>query len=333
VAAPSPNRAIAEATRLERAGEWASRAASLRPADPSLRRGLYAGIGLLVALGVGFALATTLGELPKLEWRSEPLWLAAGIVAFIVLVLAEAEIWRRLLRALGPELGFVDAGTIWCASALGRYVPTSVLTPMVRVAMAERVGVPKRICFASIAYEIALWFTAALVIGAYFVTDLPDLQGDAVRFTALVVPALALACLHPRVFERVANVTLERLGREPLRQVLGFGHVLAFVGLYAGAFVIAGLSVFALAHSVYPVGGDDLVIVTGAFAVGTALSILAFVLPGGLVAREAGLAVALSPIMPTAPAIGVAVLARMTQIGVEVTLATVMPLIRAKTRA
>jgi uncharacterized membrane protein YbhN (UPF0104 family) len=44
--------------------------------------------------------------------------------------------------------------------------------------------------------------------------------------------------------------------------------------------------------------------------------------PGGLVAREAGLAVALSPIMPTAPAVAIAVLSRVVQIAMEVLLTT-----------
>jgi hypothetical protein len=41
-----------------------------------------------------------------------------------------------------------------------------------------------------------------------------------------------------------------------------------------------------------------------------------------LVAREAGLAVALSPIMPTAPAVTIAVLTRVVQIAMEVLFAT-----------
>jgi hypothetical protein len=44
--------------------------------------------------------------------------------------------------------------------------------------------------------------------------------------------------------------------------------------------------------------------------------------PAGLVAREAGLAVALSPIMPAAPAIAIAVLSRVVQIAMEVLLAS-----------
>ena len=67
-------------------------------------------------------------------------------------------------------------------------------------------------------------------------------------------------------------------------------------------------------------------IAVGAFAVGTALSLIAFVLPGGVVAREAGLALALSPVMPAAPAIAVAVLARIVQLVLELLGAVIAPL-------
>jgi uncharacterized membrane protein YbhN (UPF0104 family) len=70
-------------------------------------------------------------------------------------------------------------------------------------------------------------------------------------------------------------------------------------------------------------GADDIVTVLGAFAVGTTIGVLAFVLPAGLVAREAGLAVALSPIMPAAPAVAIAVLSRVVQIAMEVLIASV----------
>jgi hypothetical protein len=72
--------------------------------------------------------------------------------------------------------------------------------------------------------------------------------------------------------------------------------VLEFVALYAVTFVAAGLSVFALAHLIYPVAAADLITFVGAFAVATVLSVLAFFLPGRVVARELGLAVALSPV-------------------------------------
>jgi uncharacterized membrane protein YbhN (UPF0104 family) len=69
------------------------------------------------------------------------------------------------------------------------------------------------------------------------------------------------------------------------------------------------------------VAASDLITFVGAFAVATVLSVLVFFLPGGVVARELGLAVALSPVMPVAPAVAVAVLARVVQILLELMMA------------
>src|SRR5919108_1218137 len=179
-------------SKLERAGDLAARASSLQPGDPSLRRGLHAGIAIVLVLGVGLAVVAALGDFPDVDWRFRPVALLLAVVAFTAYLLGSAEIWRRLLHALGPDLPPLRANAIWFASGLGRYVPTALLLPMIRMAMAEREGVPKRITLASVVYEVALFFTGSVVVGAYFVITLPDLEGIWERYLVLVLPAIAL---------------------------------------------------------------------------------------------------------------------------------------------
>ncbi len=287
-----------------------------------MRRGLHIAIGIAVALGIGLTVWGTLSELPDVDWRWRPVSLVLGVVGTATFLLLNAELWRRILRALGPELRPLPASTIWFVSGLGRFVPTSLLTPMIRTAMSEREGVRKGICLVSVIYEIALALSGALVVAAYFIVDLPDLAGEPARFLAIGMPVVAVVILQPGIFHRLTAAALERLGREPIPNALPPGRIVAFLGLYAGVYVLAGLSIYALGQSIYPMGSDDIVTVLGAFAVGTTIGIIAFMVPGGLVAREAGLAVALSPIMPTAPAVAIAVLSRIVQVATEVLLAT-----------
>jgi hypothetical protein len=49
---------------------------------------------------------------------------------------------------------------------------------MLRTAMAEREGVPKRITAATVVYELALFTTGSVIVSAYFVITLPDLEGS-----------------------------------------------------------------------------------------------------------------------------------------------------------
>jgi glycosyltransferase 2 family protein len=325
--APTVETRSSAPTRLERVGQVAAHVGSLRPADPRVRRGVHAAIATVLIASAALALAAAVGDFPEVDWRFRPVALGLALIGFAVSLLAAAELWRRVLGSLGPTLEPRRSAAIWFVSGLGRYVPTSLLLPMLRAAMSEREGVPKRVCLASVAYEMSTFFTAALILGAYFVIDLPDLRDSPGRYLVVVLPVLALIALHPRIFHTLADRLLLRLGREPLPLSLPERRVVEFVGLYSVTYVIAGLSLYALAQCVYPVDESDLVTVVGAFAVGTAISIIAFVLPGGLVAREAGIALALSPVMPAAPALALAVLVRIAQLALEVALAVITPLI------
>src|SRR4051794_459226 len=309
------------ATRMERVGEIASRAASLKPDDPSVRRALYAVIGLVVALSIGLVAWSSFTELPGVDWRYQPGWIALAIASMLLIIIVNALVWTRLLLALGPEIETRRGVAIWCVSALGRYVPTSRMMPVMRAAMAEGTGVPKRITLASVVYELALVLTGVLIVGSFFVVELPDLAGNPARFLVLALPVMALILLQPRIFRRVTDAVLSRLGRRSLPTVLSTATVLRFSAAYAGLAVLGGVCVYALAHLVHPVDGGDAAILIGAFSVGTALSILTFVLPSGLIAREAGLTLALAPVMAAAPAIALAVLLRILQLGSELLLA------------
>src|SRR5690242_2763213 len=132
-------------SRFERAGDVAERISSLQPSDPNVRRGLHAGIAIVLILGVALAVVAAVGDFPNVHWRFRPIALVLAVLAFSVYLLMSAELWRRLLAAVGPDLPPIRAYPIWFASGLGRYVPTSLLLPMVRIAMAEREGVRKRV--------------------------------------------------------------------------------------------------------------------------------------------------------------------------------------------
>jgi hypothetical protein len=295
------------------------RLAAQRPA----RLALELSICLIVLLCAGLAIGAGIGDLETDQLRFMPAWFVLAIVGFVALQLAHVELWRLQLHRLGSDVPPRRARAIWCASALARYVPTSLLMPTLRITMSEKAGVPKRRTLASLVYEAALAVAGALVVAGYFVIQLPELEGKPVRWVAVGIGLATLVLLHPRIFGPMSAAVLRRLRREPLAVLLPESTLLALWAGYALSFVLAGLSLFALAAALYPVGAADLPQVAGAFAVGFSVSVLAFVLPGGLGAREAGLSAALAPVMPTVIAIAVAVVVRIVQIGIELVLAAV----------
>ncbi len=282
---------------------------------------------LLVLAGIGFAVASQIGHLPRIDWHLQPGWLVVSVLAFAWLQLIHAGIWRIIVRELHGELKPARSRAIWSASALGKYVPTSFLLFVTRIAMAEKAGVPKRVTAASMAYELPITVTSALAVGAYGVIQLPDLQGHASRWAIVAAPIVGLAALHPRVFPRLGNELLRRTGRESLPEALAFGRVLRLAALYCASFAVAGLGTYAFARALHPVSAHDIPIVLSSFAIALALSYIGFVLPAGLGAREAGYTAALSLALPTAVALAVAVGIRLLQMALEVLYALVTPLL------
>jgi len=272
-----------------------------------------------------YTAARNWSRLPEIEWRFEPVWLVGCVVARVRFQPIQAQMWVGILRALGGRMATPRGWWIWSASMLARYIPTNLAMVVGRTAMAERDGVPKRVTMASIVYQLGAAFAGATAVGAYFVVELPNLQGTPVRFAALALPVAALVALDPRIFHRLADFALRRLGREPLPLSLPRSAVLLYTGIAAISFVIAGVAVWAFTEAIHPVAASDVPTVIGAYSVGFAISVLTVVLPGGLGAREGAMAVALSPVMPVPVALAVSIAVRLLQIGIEVVFATITP--------
>jgi uncharacterized membrane protein YbhN (UPF0104 family) len=328
----SPQTPVRPQPMLERVGASAAQLSSLRPASALLRRGLWITLAAVILGSVAMAVVAAWVSLPDIDWRIDAAWLVGAAIAFAVLHLSHAALWHGLLRALNQHVDRRRTRSIWCTSGLARYTPGSVLMPMIRVAMSEPEGVPKRICLASVVYELALLLTGAVVVGAYALVSAPALGDHAIRYAALVLPMLALAALHPRIFHRLADRVLMRLGRERLPSALPMPTLLGFAAVYSATWVLAGFGLYALIHGVHPVEPEDILIVIAAPAVGYVAALLAFMLPGGLGARETGLAVVLSATLPVAVAVAAAVALRLVQMVVELACAAITPVLARRAR-
>jgi hypothetical protein len=303
---------------------------TLRIANRGTRIALGVAFVLLVLLFVGLAIAREATRLDPEGLRFDAPWLVLAVAGFLALQLAHTELWRLQLHALGHDLPRRRSYAIWCVSAIARYVPTSMLMPTLRIALAQREGVPKRITLASLVYEAALALVGAIVVSAYFLLQLPALDDRPVRWVVLALPVVALVVLHPRVFGPLSARALRRIGRAPLPLTLPARRLLVLAALYAGSFLLAGASLYALGQALYPLNADDLPRILGAFAIGFSASVIAFMLPGGLGARELALVAALDPVMPVAVALAVAIASRLVQIALEIALAALTPALAAR---
>jgi glycosyltransferase 2 family protein len=317
-------------TLLERIGAAGASAASMGSGS-RWQRALMIGLAVLIVGCLAAAIASQWSKLPDIQWRFAPGWLALSLAALVAFQFVHATLWVLILRALGTPIHATRGRAVWSLTLLARYVPTNIALAVSRMALAEREGVPKRICGASIVYELGFTFGGAAALGAYFVVTLPDLSDEPLRWLALAAPILSLVALDPAIFHRFADAALTRLGRATLPLSLSRARVLAFFAAFAASFLIAGFAVYAFSEAIHGVAGDDIPTTIGAYSVGFAASVVAFVLPGGLGAREGAMAAALSPALPFAVALAVAVGIRLAQMGIEVLYAAITPVLARRT--
>ena len=284
---------------------------------------------MLVVASLAVAVASEADRVDEIAWRFSPGWLALCLLALIAFELSHIELWRLNMHWLGRDIPAPRARAIWSTTLLARYVPTSALMAVGRVALAEREGIPKRITLASVAYELAFTVVSSLALCAYLLWRLPALEEHRwALWLATALPVVGLIALHPAIFHRITDYALARMGKAPLPLSLGFRRVIQLSVLYVGSFIVAGLAVLAMAHALTPrLEAGDTYAVIASYALGYVAGVIAFVIPGSLGAREAALALGLTAVMPATIAIAVAVALRLMQMGVEVLYAVVTPLL------
>lgn len=288
-----------------------------------LRNAIMAALTILIAVSIGVAVVGILAERPHAHLRFLAGWLAVSILGLIASVLMQAELWRRLVAALGSRMEPRRSLAIWCLSALARYVPTSMLMPVVRISMSRAQDVPASLCAASLVYEAMLAVCGALWVASYVVIGLPALHHAPWRWGMPLLALLCMLALHPRGVRLVSHRLLRRLGQEPLPVHLSLKQLSAFTAGYVANFLLSGASLVAFVIACHRLALADAPFVIGAVAIGFMATLSGFILPGGLGAREAALAGTLSLVMPAFVATTVAVASRLIQIVIELLLALV----------
>jgi len=330
--APDPERAKpSEASLLERLGAAAAGVSSAQSASPRKKVFVQYGLAALIFGFLLFFVVRQWNELPDFDWRFSPGWLALAIVCVVLFYTFQGELWRVVIHSLGEHIDPRPGRAVWGKSLLARYVPTNVLLVVGRVVMAERHGVPKRVTLASVVYELALALATAVIVGAYFVIELPELDGRPGRFAVLALIPAVLVVVHPRVFEPLAGFALRKLGRDPLPRVLPFGRVLQLCLAYLVCWVTIGLGLFAFAAALHPVDLSDLPYVASSYPVAFCVAVLTFIVPSGIGTRDAALAASMAVVLPGAVATAIAVAFRILQTLVELLyVATVVALGRRR---
>jgi hypothetical protein len=283
---------------LHRIGEAGARFGTRPPRSKRVRLALQLGIAIVV---FGFLVLTVVNQWSEIREKGvhfHLLWLIPAFLILPVFYMLSALAWDLILRFLGYTIGFGRAQVAWGQPLLARYVPGSVLYVLGRVLLSERAGVPRRITIASIVYEQAISATSAIAVAAYFLISHPDLQGEPLRWSVLLLIPIAIALLHPRVFGPLANRALRAFGREPLPAIIPLRGVIALLLFYALNWGVVAVGIFCVARSVSPIPFSDIPVVGSAQAVGYVAALVTLVAPAGLGIRDAAFAWAVKVAVP-----------------------------------
>ncbi|HDQ99436.1 MAG TPA: flippase-like domain-containing protein [candidate division WOR-3 bacterium] len=276
---------------------------------------LKVALGLAIAAGAMYFLISRLvRDWDKVPWDelqfNYPLLAAAFAVVLFVYLPLFAVNWRILLRTMGERLSLRDALSVLCVSQMGKYVPGKVWFALGRIYLAQRRGVPGAKTAVSMLMETGFALLSAILLFGLSLLLLPAGSVPGRTWLALLLIPPCLVAIYPPVLSRLINWLLARLKRPQVEIRLGFGRILAVLGLYLLMWLTQGVGFYLLIASFYPLGPERLPLVIGSYALAWILGFLSLVTPAGLGVREGILTFALRFAMPEPVAIIAALLGR-----------------------
>lgn len=281
---------------------------------------------LIPILGL-LATATILGYLIYSERATFVQTLTAANGWYLVLALAIFSIdlmlviwiWSRLMRSLGVTMPFATHVGIYAKANAGKRLPGTVWYVASRITLYEREGVPPSTVANASAIEFAVSVMSSALFSALVVGDLittrvlPQLVRVA-GATALILGALASVVSLAAIFYVARRFIARRLvGNDGGRAIrLSMGAWLLYIALYSLVWLLGGCFLLAICLAFVPtLGGPDVRLVIGCWALSSFMSSLALVLPSSFGIKELSVGVLLATVMSGVQAAIIALMARL----------------------
>ncbi len=267
-------------------------------------------VALLVAV-LAFAAAFVVREwdaivaaLSRLRWEM----LVGAFVFALISLMTSVVAWRAILAGLGSRLPILATGRVFFLGQLGKYLPGGVWPVVAQAELSREYGVPRSRSASTSLVHMLL----TLVVGIVVATVTLSLVSGAVLSEYWWLSLIGIAgagLLAPPAFNRLIALAF-RLIRRPRPEPVG-ARDLAVACLWVTAtWVALGTHMWLLVRALAPEAPDTWLIGTGAFALAWVAGFVVVFLPAGAGAREAALALALSPVMGPADAVALALISR-----------------------
>jgi glycosyltransferase involved in cell wall biosynthesis/uncharacterized membrane protein YbhN (UPF0104 family) len=230
-------------------------------------------------------------------------------VGLLILVVSSLHLlnscsWHLLTKAMGFKISFVDNLRIWMFPSLGKYVPGKIWQYVGRVYLLSEQGLNKG--QGSLVVLLDALFT--LSIGAFvslltiFTFKLPIMHGlEWVLFAVILLPVGVTLLFANKRFMDLAmsflgKITKKKYDLATYRFSTIWLTVLAFVTFTQ--FIIAGLSLYFIAASLFDVSFSLMPVFVCAYAASWILGYVSLFAPGGLGVQEISMAGILAIVIP-----------------------------------
>lgn len=273
-------------------------------------------VAVVVTAFIAFRVLSLGNQLSAAPPIGRPELLGPAFLFYIGALITYAFVWREIAgRMDGRRPAVVDSVSVFCASWLGRYVPSSLPYLAAKFMMGVRLGHSRAAMGASLVYENLLLVSVALISSSVILPA--ALLGNAGHPLAYLGAAAAgvsaIALLSPPVVQRGVNAALRLAHRPPLPQQpllrfrdIGVASAIAAVGITLGGVCFA----FVLSAFVH-LSLRELIAGAAIFNLAAALGILALPVPSGLGVREGVLVALLQLLVPLDVAVASAVVIRL----------------------
>lgn len=243
--------------------------------------------------------------------RSLPLWLIAVevVLAFAYVYLTMAS-WRVVLNDVGDRVDPAVASRIFFSSQVAKYLPGGVWNFVAAAEVGKDYSISRRRSVCALLVSIIISIVTGLILAILAILLGPSELMEGYRWIVVAIP-VGIVALCPPVLNRLVNLALRLLRRDPLDDAMSWSGT-AISALWAlAAWVAVGVQLWLmLIHLGMSATLPTFLLATGGYALGWTAGFLVFFVPAGAGVREVALGAVLTTIASPGVVVVVVLLAR-----------------------
>jgi hypothetical protein len=235
---------------------------------------------------------------------------AAAALSFANVALAMLS-WRAVLGGLGSDLGVGTASRVYFVGQVGKYLPGGVWNIVAAAELGRDHGVARRRTVSAMLVAALMSVAMAAVLFLVTLPLVPSTPLAGQWWVALLAP-LPLLLIVPAVTNALVTLVLRVTRRDALDAELSAGATVSACLWAMASWVAVGLQVWVLAAALgAPPTPEVMLLCIGGYAFAWVVGFVLVVLPAGVGAREAVLALALASVLGRGELLVVVILSRL----------------------